>query len=87
MAKPRFTFTDAEQHALRYTGWRVNPDSADRAWKGEIVATVRATGRWAVVEKGETVAIGAGESPVASAIAALNAASTLRARRILAQIA
>jgi hypothetical protein len=85
--EPRFRFTDPEQHALRLTGRRVTPAQADRAWRGEIVATVKATGRWSVVEKGETVAIGAGENPVASALAALTAAATLRARRINAQLA
>ena len=90
MAKPpRYTFTETDAFALRYAGWRISPsiDTADRAWPGGIVATVRATGRWALVENGEQVAIGAGENPVVSALAAMTAAETVKARRLLAKLA
>ena len=83
----RFTFTDTEQHALRLTDWRVTPEQADRAWSGGIVATVHATGGWAVTEKGNTVAIGAGDNAILDAMEALEAASKLKGRRILAQLA
>lgn len=81
MAKPPYVFADSVQYALRLTGWRVLDTQADRAWRGEIIATVSATGLWAVTEKGETVAIGGGEDPIASAVAALSAAIDLKVRR------
>lgn len=86
MAKPQ-RFTETDQFALRTTGWRVTPSSADRAWRGEFVATIRATGSWAVVEKGQTVAIGNGENAVACALAAIQATADLKARRLLGEMA
>jgi hypothetical protein len=85
--QPRFTFNETEQHALRLVGWRVLPEKADRAWSGEIVATIKATGRWSVTEHGDTVAIGAGESPVLSALEALQAAMEIKRLRLLGRLA
>lgn len=80
-------FSEIDQMALRKGGWRVLPDQADRALKGDIIVTVKATGHWAVVERGQTVAIGAGEYAVPNAVDAITEAIRIRARRILASVA
>lgn len=85
--QPRFTFNDTDQHALRFAGWRVLPEKADRAWPGEIVATIKATGKWSVTEHGNTVAIGAGEFPVLSALEALEAALEIKRLRLMGILA
>ena len=85
--EPPMTFSDIDQMALRKGGWRVFPDQADKALPGGIVATVKATGDWAVVEQGETITIGSGEHAALNALDAYTAAIKLRARRVLARLA
>lgn len=75
-------FAELDEMALRFTGWRILTGQADRAFKGGIIATVTATGTWAVVRNGQQVAIGAGENAIVSSLAALAAAAELSKRPI-----
>lgn len=75
-------FAELDEMALRYTGWRILTDKADRRVKGDIVVTVSASGTWAICREGQQVAIGAGENPIVSAIAALVAAAELSKRPV-----